>query len=344
MRRHGVCLACVMVSLITVCSTRRGECQSPSDRTAAEALFEEGKRLLADKKFADACARFEASQKLDPGVGTLLFLGDCYETVGRTASAWSTFREAASVARAAGQTDREKVARERAARLEQGLFKLTMTASAQVAAIPGITLRRDGATVSQDLWGVAVPLDPGTYRVEATAPGKLPWSTTVEAPAGRGARVLEIPMLRDAPTPPPPPLAVEHTRDGARSAAAPPAATPPDRWPAVRIFGLTTGILGLAGLGAGAVLGGLTTSSVAEVKERCPDVACSDRETVRRSHTAATMADVTTGLLVGGGAAFAVGLSLFLAGSTTEKAPAAAAWVSPAASPGSIGVLGGGSF
>src|SRR5258706_15050741 len=89
-----------------------------SDKAAAEGLFGDARRLMADGKFAEACPKLEASQRLDPGVGALLNLGDCYEQYGRTASAWVEVREAASAARAGGSTDREAVARGRATALE----------------------------------------------------------------------------------------------------------------------------------------------------------------------------------------------------------------------------------
>src|SRR5689334_19349942 len=83
------------------------------DRVAAESVFQDGKRLMAAGKYAEACPKFETSQRLDPGVGTLLNLADCYEKVGRTATAWATFLEAASGSKAAGNAAREKAARDR---------------------------------------------------------------------------------------------------------------------------------------------------------------------------------------------------------------------------------------
>src|SRR5512139_1741852 len=55
-----------------------------SDKAAAEALFDEGRKLMAEGKYAAACAKLEASQKLDAGVGTQLNLADCYEKSGKT--------------------------------------------------------------------------------------------------------------------------------------------------------------------------------------------------------------------------------------------------------------------
>ena len=83
---------------------------------------------MAQGKHADACPKLEESQRLDPGIGTQFNLAVCYEQVGRTASAWSTFLDVAGAARAAGQTEREKVARQRATALEPRLIRLTITA------------------------------------------------------------------------------------------------------------------------------------------------------------------------------------------------------------------------
>jgi hypothetical protein len=95
-----------------------------TDKVSAEALFDEGRKLMAAGKFADACPKFEASQELDPGVGTMLNLADCYEKTGRTASAWAEFRETVSAAHNAGSRDREEIARGRANDLEQKLYSV----------------------------------------------------------------------------------------------------------------------------------------------------------------------------------------------------------------------------
>ena len=96
---------------------------SGQDKVAAETLFVNARKLLTDGKYAEACKALAESQRLDPGVGTLLNLGRCYEKLGQTATAWSTYREAAAAARAARQTAREKnarVAAEAACRVDRG--------------------------------------------------------------------------------------------------------------------------------------------------------------------------------------------------------------------------------
>src|SRR5262249_43356511 len=74
--------------------------RAQSNKVAAEALFEEGRRLMSEGKVADACPKFADSQSLDPSPGTLLNLASCYEKMGMTATAWATYREAASLASA----------------------------------------------------------------------------------------------------------------------------------------------------------------------------------------------------------------------------------------------------
>src|SRR5262245_25337463 len=106
------------------CSGKASAEAAVADQAAAEALFDEARRLVSEGKQAEAWPKFAESHRLDPGVGILLYLGDCYEAIGKTASAWAAFREAEAGARAARHAEREAAARERAAALEARLASL----------------------------------------------------------------------------------------------------------------------------------------------------------------------------------------------------------------------------
>ena len=92
--------------------------QVPGDKAAAQALFDEAIKLIGSRSYGEACPKLEESERLDPAMGTRFQLAQCYEAVGRTASAWAGFLELADLARAAGQEAREKTARQRAAEEE----------------------------------------------------------------------------------------------------------------------------------------------------------------------------------------------------------------------------------
>ena len=101
-------LKIVGVGAWLVCVLGTGSAIGQVDSAAARALFDEGRRLASQGKYDAACPKFEESQKLDPGMGTLFNLADCVEHLGRTATAWVWFREVGDAANRAGQADREK--------------------------------------------------------------------------------------------------------------------------------------------------------------------------------------------------------------------------------------------
>lgn len=186
---------------------------------AAQVLFDEGRKLMGEGKFAEACPKLEESQRLDPGVGTQYHLANCWEQLGRTASAWSLFLEVAAASKAAGKADREKVARERAAALEPKLMRLAIQVTE--GAPEGVQVTRDGAAIGKAQWGTPVPMDPGKHTVAAWLTGRPPYTTTVEltAPGSTETVTIPLPETWGAPiaAPPPPPGAVAEPKMKRRS-------------------------------------------------------------------------------------------------------------------------------
>ncbi len=148
-------------------------------KVSAEVLFEEGKRLVGSGQYDEACPKFAESRRREPGIGITLYLADCYERAGKTASAWVTFREAAAMAMASGQEQRERVARSRASALEPTLSRLMVVVEGSAASVAGLQVVRDTVALGKETWGVAMPVDPGIHRVQARAPGYVSFETSV---------------------------------------------------------------------------------------------------------------------------------------------------------------------
>src|SRR5688572_14521079 len=148
-RRRGYALSAALIGVV-LCGSAFGQ-DDAQHKAAAEALFDEGRSLAGQGQYEAACQRFEQSQAMDPGVGTLLYLGDCYERVGRVASAWAMYRAAASAAGAAAQVERSRIASERAQRLTPYLSKLVLAVPAENR-VSGFELSINGKPLSAALF------------------------------------------------------------------------------------------------------------------------------------------------------------------------------------------------
>ncbi|MEY2931457.1 MAG: hypothetical protein RL033_2206, partial [Pseudomonadota bacterium] len=242
-------------------------------KAAAEALFDEGRQLLNQGQYESACRKLEQSDAIDHGVGVLLYLGECYERSGRSASAWAIFREANSRAKAAGQADRAKIADDRARRLNATLSRLVLLVP-QANRIQGFELLRNGQLIPPALYGVPFPIDAGQHELTARAPGRQIWSNIVEVKANGDFRNVQIPVLPES-----------HVAAAAASSAVAPSATssayapgfspepgaaaptgpPRDLTPVYLLGGV-----GAVAIGVGAIFGVRASDKDDEAKPFCP--------------------------------------------------------------------------
>ncbi|MCC6521218.1 MAG: hypothetical protein IT373_01025 [Polyangiaceae bacterium] len=275
------------------------------DKVAAQALYDEGKKLKADDHWEKACDKFAESQRLDPQVGTQGSLADCYEHIGRTASAWSNWTDVATLSsRQTGDVARrrEEVAREHAAALLPKLSRLKIKVTERV---PGLEIKRSGQPLRDAQWDLAVPVDPLKYEIVASAPSRATWKKTVEVPPDGASVELVVPKLAVVETPPPVPTG-------------PP---PSDGTAQVAAGGVLTG-LGVVGLGLGTAFGVMAMGKKDDSLDFCRTDApnkCS-QEGVDLRQQAITFGNVSTAGIVVGGAAFVVGLiTIFTAPSAPDE-------------------------
>lgn len=257
-----------------------------ADSAAAEALFVDAKKLLAEGHLVEACAKFEESLHMEEGIGTLYNLADCHERIGKTASAWGEFTSAAAMARAQGQAAREQAAHQRAAALEPRLSKIVVRVSAPR---PDLLVKRDETVVGPGQYGTPIPIDPGEHTISATAPRKKPWSAKIQV-AGTTPSTIDVPSLEDAPEAP--------VAAGAQ---------PSSEGRTQRIAGVTVASVGVVGLIVGAVFGAISMSHKSEAEPYCNGNDCTDQQGVDAKHSAVVTGNISTvsfvvgGLLVAGG-------------------------------------------
>lgn len=178
-----------------------GEVQAQKgDIAGAEALFQEGRRLMDEGKSEAACPKFEESQRLDPGTGTLWHLARCYQETGRLATAWATFHQVAQEAQRLGEKPKVKAALDRAKKLEPKLHKLRIEVPEENQ-VKGLAITRGDAQVGSGAWGAAVPVDKGEVLIEASAPGHETWTETVDVSGKKREHSITIPLLEVSPTP-----------------------------------------------------------------------------------------------------------------------------------------------
>lgn len=326
--------AWLVASMLVVGAAPEVLAQPSATSAAATLQFDKGRALMKEKKYAEACAAFEASQKLDPQFGTQFNLAGCYVHVGKLASAWLTFRELEQRDTNAG---RAKASGRQAKALEARLPKLVI----QAKPVPGLVVKLDGADVTA-LLGTEAPIDLGDHTIEATAPGMKPVRMTQKITQEGKLETVAIELApptapaEPQPLPPGPPQPEERSDEVDEGPTDAPRST---RKRTAIIVGASGGALVITGL----VFGRMASSKWSEAKELCgDDLMCDDSMQLERGNQlvddARLRANVSTGLVIGGVAAIGVGAFLFLTAPSATDTTSTAWRVTPSASPQSVGV------
>jgi hypothetical protein len=282
LRLRAAFVAAAGLVAAAVASSHAAAQPSPQDSGAAEALFRDARQLALSGKIPEACVKFAESQRLDPRVGTLIYLATCHEQEGKTATAWAEFNDAIAQAHRAGLQDREAQARERAALVEQKLSYVVIQVDAPEL---GVIVRIDGREIRA--FGTRLPLDPGSVAMDAGAPGKKPWRQSLVIPAGPSEQTVRIPRLESeaalVPAAPVKPL------------RSPPPPESPTHGSTQRIAGAAVAGLGVAGIAVGAVFGFRAKSQYDAANGSCDGSYCTDEglaghDDANRSATVSTIA------------------------------------------------------
>ncbi|MCK6532420.1 MAG: PEGA domain-containing protein [Polyangiaceae bacterium] len=298
--------AVLLLSGILGATVSAAAAPTPEDSALATELFNQGRELMAAGKAHEACPKLAESHRLDPGGGTVLNLGLCYEAIGKLASAYSAFNDALAMARRDDRDDRITIATEHLASVEPRLSRLIIEVPPGLA-LAGMSVTRDGSEVARAAWGSAMPVDGGPHEVVVAAPGYRTWRATVEVKPESDKQTLVVPRLEAEPRAEPP-----------RSVIVAPVVAPvPDRPPrnrphsdAQRTWGFIVGGVGVIGVGAGTYLGVRALSKKDESEALCKH-GCTVRGS-ELSREATTFADWSTASFGFGIATLGLGTYLVL--------------------------------
>ena len=295
----------------------------------AETLFKKGKKLLGEKRYAEACSAFAESDKLDPGIGAKLNVARCYQEWGKVATAYRWYAEAEKLAREL-KDDRAGKIRGLIDDLESQVPRLTVHTPAEaVVANADITL--DGKPIDPAQLNTALPVDPGPHEIAYLVDGKRRDKTVPLERGGNSEVTLELPVKRHKV-----PRPVVH--DDAPSTAS--------SGRTQRIIGITAAGAGVVALGAAGIVTLRAHSDYQHAidhhcrgtKDMCDGLGLTATENARHRANLATIVSI------GGAVAVAAGVVVFLIAPSARSSDEHAMYLAPAVDTQGGSVVFGGHF
>ena len=315
---HGA--ARVAAAAVAMAVALAGGAAHADDKVKAIALFDEGQKEMKAGNYAKACKAFEASNRVVPDSGTRGSLARCYTQLGKIASAWTLWRELSDTAPTAALRSN---AATQAKKLEPRLAKYTVKVASPP---PGLTVTVAGAEIDLSL-DVPVPIDPGTYPVEASAPGRVAWTGELTATEGKTVEIAVPPLAAQASA----------SRSGSGSGSGSAADEQPKRperpkQPGTggkpgrgrRLFGLALTGAGIGGLVVGGVFGAQARSHNDKATvicggdiDRCEPSGTNDAQ--REVDRARSAARISTVGFIAGGALAVTGIIVYVTAPKGER-------------------------
>ncbi|MCE7894460.1 MAG: hypothetical protein DYH12_32960 [Sorangiineae bacterium PRO1] len=279
------------------------------DAARADALFHEGRSLMKRGDYRAACPMLAESQRLDPGAGTLINLGDCTERLGKLADALQAYRDAERLL-PKGDPRGVPVQRQIVA-LKRRVPTLTIRLG--FATPDGTRVTHDGVELSATSLGVAHPVNAGEHVVVVSVPGRKAMRRKVSLRDGQHKDLL---IDSDEDSSGRAPVDQGSSVDGVGEKPSAPGSPPPSSTPVPWIVGGA----GVASLAASGVFFLMRQSATSELERDCLDRVCpgSSQGTIDRANRYGTAGLVTLAVGVAG-----VSVAVVMLGSRSGSEPAA---------------------
>jgi hypothetical protein len=296
----------VAFAAATMGGSMTAHAQSPESE--ARVLFQSGRNAMAAEDYARACPQLERSESLDPGIGTAFNLARCYELWGHLASASATYQRVVMETHAAGESQREGVARGLLAALEPRLARVSLVLH---GAAPPLEVRIDGLLIDKPRWSIPLPVDPGAHVVEVSALAGPPFTAHFQVEREAQTVQIDVPPLLAPPAAPTPAVPLFWTPPPTEESA--PGKT--QRWTAIAAGGLS-----LVGAGIGTFFGLRALSLDHQASPYCIGGSCEQPgySFLTQAHSSADAATVS---FAAAGALVATAVVLWLTAPHTSHAP-----------------------
>lgn len=312
---------------LLVLSASVASAQTPNP---ADAAFKRGRELLKAGKYADACIEFEHSNKLDPALGTEFNIAQCSEKIGKLARALELYRDMAA---RDTNADRKKVVVDAIPKLEARVPHLVVKVAAPPA---GFAL-----TIQEITTGLPPrPLEPnktieidfGEYTITAKAPGASDWTLNIRIDTEAKTTSLDAtattkPIDTTKTTPKTTPEVKQPTGTASLTKEPPdeeedrPEEPPKSKR---KLYGIVGIGVGGAALITGVVFGTMAKSKWSDAKDVCGGTTCTTQADVMKANkladSARGKAKLSTVFVIGGVAAAATGVVLFVTAPKSESA------------------------
>ncbi len=313
---------------------------SPASAEKADKLFKKGKKLLAEKKYADACAAFAEVDKIETGIGAKLNVARCFEEWGRLATAYRWYVDAETMA-IAGKDDRAAKIKEVMAELDINVPRVTI--KVPEGADPDVldTLTIDGKPVVLATLGIEQRVDPGPHMIEFVVEGAKKRKMAPVERGGSSEVTLDIPKGTGKPRKP----KIFKAKDGTTDPDPDPE-TPPAPGRTQRIAGIALVATGGVAIG---VASALTLSARGSYKDALEEhcmgsTSMCSAEGLTITADARSRANVATVITIAGGAAIIGGVVLYLIAPKASTSGEHALYLTPTVGDDGGGVVFGGRY
>ena len=299
------------------------------DAATAETKFNSGLRLFKAGKMSDALPLFREVADGNGSPNARLYVGHCLQQLGKYVEAHRAFTAVVKHTTQRGDTKYETT--REAALAQLGLLepRIAKIVVSLVDVPAGLAVRLDGTALEEKDLGSPMVVEPGTHKVEGTAPDMAPVSRDINVDAGESkTTILTFKKLETTPAPAPAPEPAPLKADASSSKPFP-----------MRTVGFVAGGVGVAGMTVFTIAGLMAKSTFKHMSDVCRPDGCSDRgqlDDIDKGRSQQTLANV--GLVVGL-VGLSAGAALVILGGRNE-APATVAITGTPGGGGAISYTG----